>query len=125
MSDDTLSLFPELAAAEPPLPRWEVRFTVRRRDGGEPLVPIGVPSGGRAVACWTAAEGVAVAWVEAPDEMAARATAAEACPGWAEIPGVTVTAERVRPRQGHPGGRSGGGGTRPGENPDDEAGKHD
>jgi hypothetical protein len=64
MDDDTLhggsGLFPELGAIEPVLPRWEVTFRVRCRDGGEPLKPLGVPSGGRAIACWTAAEGVAV-----------------------------------------------------------------
>jgi hypothetical protein len=49
-----------------------VTFRVRRRDGGEPLVPLGVPSEQRAIACWTATEGVAVAIVDATDEMAAR-----------------------------------------------------
>ena len=96
MDDDTLhggGLFPELAAIESALPRWEVTFRVSRRDG-EPLVPIGVPSGGPAIACWTAAEGVAVAIVRAPDEEAARTAGARACRGWAELPGVTVT---VRP----------------------------
>ena len=77
MDDDTLhcedGLFPELAAIEPAPPRWVVTFRVRRRDGGEPLVPLGVPSEHRAIACWTAGEGVAVAIVDAADEMAARA----------------------------------------------------
>jgi hypothetical protein len=98
MDDDTLhcdnGLFPELAASEPAPPRWVVTFRVRRRDGGEPLVPLGVPSGGRAIACWTAAEGVAVAIVDATDEMTARAAGALACPGWAKLPGVRVTVER-------------------------------
>lgn len=98
MDDDTLhgdsGLFPELTASEPALPRWEVTFRVRRRNGGEPLKPLGVPSGGRAIACWTAAEGVAVAIVDAADEMAARAAGALACPGWAKLPGVKVTVER-------------------------------
>jgi hypothetical protein len=58
------------------------------------LVPLGVPSGGRAVACWAAGEGVAVAIVDAAGEMAARAAGALACPGWAKLPGVRVTVER-------------------------------
>jgi hypothetical protein len=98
MDDDTLhcdnGLFPELAASGHAPPRWAVTFRVRRRDGGEALVPIGVPSGGRAIACWTAAEGVAVAIVDATDEMAARAAGARACRGWAKLPGVRVTVER-------------------------------
>jgi len=98
MNDDTLhgdsGLFPELAASEPAPPRWEVTFRVRRRDGGEPLKPLGVPTGSRAIACWTAAEGVAVAMVDAADEMAARAAGALECPGWAKLPGVRVTVER-------------------------------
>jgi hypothetical protein len=98
VDDDTLrgdgGLFPELAASGPALPRWEVTFRVRRRDGGEPLKPLAVPSEGHAIACWTAAEGVAVAIVDATDEMAARAAGALACPGWAKLPGVRVTVER-------------------------------
>lgn len=99
MDDDTLhgdgGLFPELIAIESALPRWEVTFRVSRRDGAEPLVPIGVPSGAPAIACWTAAEGVAVAIVRAPDEAVARSAGARACRGWAELPGVTVTAEQM------------------------------
>jgi hypothetical protein len=98
MDDDTLygdsGLFPELAASGPGLPCWQVTFRVRRRDGGEPLKPLGVPSGGRAIACWTATEVVAFAIVDAADEMAARAAGALECPGWAKLPGVTVTVER-------------------------------
>ena len=97
MDDNALhgnsGLFPELATGEPALPHWEVTFRVRRRDGEEPLKLLGVPSGGRAIACWTAAEGVAVAIVDAADEMAARAAGALACPGWAKLPYVTVTVE--------------------------------
>jgi hypothetical protein len=89
-ADDALTLFPDLPVPEPGPQSWEVQFTVRCR-AGFPLAPVGVPSGGRAMACWTAERGEAVAVVEAADEMAARAAGAEACPGWAELQGVTVT----------------------------------
>jgi hypothetical protein len=46
---------------------------------------LGVPAQDRAIACWTAAEGVAVAIMDAADEMAARAAGALACPGWAKL----------------------------------------
>jgi hypothetical protein len=93
MSDDSVPLFPELADLAPPRLRWEVTCQVHRRDGGEPFVPIGVPSGGGAIACWTATKGVAVAVVEADGEMAARAAGARVCPGWKDLPGVTVEVE--------------------------------
>jgi hypothetical protein len=91
-ADAELELFPDLEPPAPGLPRWEVTFTVKRRDGGEPFVPLGVPSGAPAVACWTAEEGTAVAWVSSATEDAAWAAASEACPGWADLPGVTVEA---------------------------------
>ena len=65
---------------------------------GSRWVPLGVPSGRRAIACWTAAEGVAVAIVDAADEMATRAAGALACPGWAKLPGVTVRVRVERSR---------------------------
>lgn len=56
---------------------------------------LGVPSGSRAVASWAATEGVAVAWVEAAGEYEAWAAASQACPGWTDLPGVTVSAVPV------------------------------
>lgn len=99
MADDTLDmLFPDLPTPEPGPPRWDVKFIVRRRDGGEPPVPVGVPSGSGAMACWTAELGQAEVTVEAWTEPEAWVAGSAACPGWAELPGVTVSAVRVKGR---------------------------
>lgn len=95
-ADADLTLFPDLPMPDPGPPRWDVTFTVRRRDGGEPLYPIGVPAGSGAMACWNAKGGQAVVTVVAETEPEAWAAALRACPGWAELPGVTVTAARVK-----------------------------
>lgn len=95
--DAELTLFPDLPEPEPGPPRWDVVFTVRRR-GCVPFVPLGVPADGRAVACWNAKQGQAAVTVEAETEPEAWAAASAACPGWAELPGVTVSAVRVRGR---------------------------
>lgn len=98
MDADELTLFPDLVPPDSRAPRWDVTFTVRRHDGYEPFAPIGVPAHGRAVACWTAEEGNAVVTVEAETEAEAWAAASRACPGWADLPGVTVSAVRAKGR---------------------------
>lgn len=95
-TDAEFTLF-DLPAPDPGPPRWDVKFTVRRSEY-EPFMPIGVPSDGPAIACWTAELGQAAVTVVAETEPEAWAAAARACPGWAELPGVRVTAVRVKGR---------------------------